>query len=133
MIYVTAAIIFSEDRLLIARRGPNKDLAGFWEFPGGKIEPGEDDISCLIREIKEELSLEIEISNHLINNIFEYPNKTICLKSYICKLIGGNVIPTDHDRIEWILPDQLDNYIFAPADVAIVDALKFYLKTLNPH
>lgn len=127
MIDVAAAIIFSGDRFLIARRAPHKDQAGFWEFPGGKLEADEDPKDCLIREIYEELSLKISIDNHLIDNIFIYPGKTINLKAYICKLISGDPHLTDHDHLEWILPAALNEYHFAPADVAVVAELKNYL------
>lgn len=93
------------------------------------MEPGEDERSCLKREIKEELSIDIKITNHLINNTFIYTNKTICLRCFICEISDGEVVATDHDRIEWIVPEELNNYIFAPADVAVVDALKAYLKS----
>ena len=128
MIDVAAAIIFSGDRFLIARRAPHKDQAGFWEFPGGKLEADEAPKDCLIREISEELSLEIIIVNHLTDNVFNYPDKTINLKAYICKLISGEPHLTDHDRVEWILPADLDKYLFAPADVALVSELKNYLQ-----
>lgn len=131
MIDVAAAIIFSGDRFLIARRAPHKDQAGFWEFPGGKLEANEEPSECLIREISEELSLKICVVNHLTDNVFAYPDKTINLKAYICKLLDGEPHLTDHDRIEWILPSSLDDYHFAPADVAVVNVLKTYLYNIS--
>jgi 8-oxo-dGTP diphosphatase len=128
MIDVVAAVIFSGDHILIARRGPGKDLAGYWEFPGGKIEPGESTPSCLEREIKEELSLQISIANHLLTSTFKYPNKTINLISFICHLEGGTCQLIDHDRIEWVLPSELEKFVFAPADVPVIGALKEYLE-----
>lgn len=92
------------------------------------MEPGEDESTCLKREIREELSLDINTCNHFINSVFNYPDKTINLRCFICELISGDVVATDHDRIEWIVPEELNNYIFAPADVAVAEALKTYFK-----
>lgn len=124
MILVTAAIITDESKILIARRGPEKHLAGFWEFPGGKIEKDETPEECLKREIKEELGLDIEIKSFFMENVYQYPNKKILLKAYLCKRLSGSIVLKDHDKIEWVDIIEIDNYKFAPADIAFIDKLK---------
>jgi 8-oxo-dGTP diphosphatase len=123
MIHVAAAIILRQDKILIARRGPLKDQAGFWEFPGGKIEVNESAESCLIREIKEELNIEVSVVKHMIDNTFDYPDKSIILKAFICKYLTGNIHLVDHDKVEWVDRTELENFDFAHADVAIVQEL----------
>lgn len=123
MIIVTAGIIFNGDKFLIARRAPGKHMGGYWEFPGGKLEPNETPEACLRREIKEELSIDIIIDSFLADNEHYYSNKHILLKAYICTYISGVVQLKDHDEIRWIYSKQLNSYVFAPADVAFVNML----------
>jgi len=124
MIIVLAAIILERERVLIARRKPGKHLSGFWEFPGGKLEKGEGDYSCLRREIKEEMSIDIKVNKHFMNNKHSYGEKQILLKSYICTTEPNQgFVLTDHDNIEWVERKDLLNYNIAPADIPIVKAL----------
>jgi 8-oxo-dGTP diphosphatase len=124
MIEVLAAIIVQENRVLIARRKMGKHLSGFWEFPGGKLEKGENDISCLRREIKEEIAIDIKVTKHFMNNEHSYGEKQILLKSYICEAAPNQeFLLTDHDMIEWVEKNNLLNYKIAPADIPIVQAL----------
>ena len=124
MTEVLAAIIEERDKVLIARRKEGKHLSGFWEFPGGKLEDGESDQSCLRREIKEEMSIDIKVTKHFMNNEHSYGEKQILLKSYICEREANQEFYlTDHDMIEWVEKKDLLNYKIAPADVPIVKAL----------
>jgi len=121
MIEVTAAIIVKGNKVMIARRAHGKHLAGYWEFPGGKIEQGETPESCLTRELKEEFDIEASIENYIGESIFEYPDKTIRLKAFSCKIISGEIKLNDHDKIEWINIEQLTNYKLAPADIPLIE------------
>ncbi|MDC3134271.1 8-oxo-dGTP diphosphatase MutT [Bacteroidota bacterium] len=123
MIEVTAAIIRNNNKTLIARRGPNKHLGGYWEFPGGKIENGETPEECLVREIKEELGVSINVIEFFMDNTHHYPNKSILLKAYFCDLISGSFELTDHDKIEWIERSEFKDFKFAPADIPIINSL----------
>lgn len=123
MIEVVAAIIKRKDKILITRRGPTKHLAGYWEFPGGKKEVNESTEQCLIREIKEELEISINILNFFMETIYHYPNKSILLKSYICNIESGVIKLNDHDKIEWIMESEFINFKFAPADIPFINAL----------
>ena len=120
---VTAAIIIRGSKILIARRAPDKHLAGFWEFPGGKIEKDETPEECLKREIEEELGIIVNVDKFFMENEHDYKEKTIFLKAYFCKLISGKIILKDHDQYEWIKKTELNKYIFAPADIPFVTAL----------
>jgi 8-oxo-dGTP diphosphatase len=123
MIKVTAAIIRSETKVLIAKRPLGDRLENLWEFPGGKIEPGESPEQCLKRELQEELSINAEIGAHLISNNHVYDHCKICLMAYEVRLIKGNPTPTFHDDIRWVSVDHLNHYEFAPADIPIVSYL----------
>ena len=124
MIIVLAAIIVEKDRILIARRRAGKHLSGFWEFPGGKLEEGENDHSCLRREIKEEMAVDIKVIKHFMNNEHSYGENQILLKSYICELDDNQeFFLTDHDMIEWVKSKDLLNYNIAQADIPIAEAL----------
>jgi len=123
MISVAAAIIFNQNLILIARRSNGKHLAGYWEFPGGKIEADESPEACLIREIKEELGITIKVNSFLTENIHHYAEKTILLKAYHCSFTGGQIQLNDHDQIAWVLPEQLKDYVLAPADIPFINYL----------
>jgi len=125
MIEVVAGIIYKEDKILIARRKEGKHLAGYWEFPGGKIEDGETPESCLIREIQEELGIDIDVQNHLGDSKFDYKEKQILLKGYIAQYRSGEVSLSDHDAMEWVYLSEFKNYVFAPADIPFIKILTY--------
>lgn len=124
MIEVVAGILRSADKVLIAKRGNNKDLAGFWEFPGGKIETDESPEEALIREFKEEFDVELRVQEEFHQNIFEYPSKTIQLKSYFAESSSENFTLKEHEKVEWVAINELDNYQISPADIPIVQKLQ---------
>lgn len=121
---VTAAIIRKGSKILIARRSPNKDLGGYWEFPGGKIEEGETPQECLRRELQEELGIVVNVGTFYMENEHNYGEKIILLKAYECEHISGDIILDDHDKIEWVYKSEFINFKFAPADIP-------FIKTLN--
>ncbi|AEJ18230.1 8-oxo-dGTP diphosphatase MutT [Gracilinema caldarium] len=124
MIAVTAAVILHDGKVLIAQRALDKKLAGKWEFPGGKIEPGETPEACLIREIQEELGVTIEVERFFTETEYHYDTEAIRLLAYIARWIDGNFQLTAHSQIQWVTPSELESYDFAPADVPIVKKLK---------
>jgi 8-oxo-dGTP diphosphatase len=123
MILVAAAVIYRDSMILIARRAPGKHLAGYWEFPGGKIELGETAENCLVREVQEELGILISVNSFLQENFHDYGDKEILLKAYLCTYLGGDLALIDHDAFQWILPDKLSQYHLAPADVPFITAI----------
>ncbi|HBW34227.1 8-oxo-dGTP diphosphatase MutT [Desulfosporosinus sp. BICA1-9] len=121
---VTAAIIVKDNQVLIAQRAPGENLAGKWEFPGGKTEPGETPQECLKREIKEELDVEIDVSEFFGESIYEYHNGTIKLMAFWCRWISGALTLKVHSQIAWVNHHELDLYDFAQADIPLVEKLK---------
>lgn len=124
MIKVAAGIIKKNGKYLAARRGAGKHMAGKWEFPGGKIEPGETPEQCLIRELKEEFSIEVAVGEHVGNSVYDYGSKVICLMGYLVSHVQGAFSLQDHDQILWLTVDEMLNYDFAPADIPLIEALK---------
>ncbi|MFC0518648.1 (deoxy)nucleoside triphosphate pyrophosphohydrolase [Mucilaginibacter angelicae] len=125
MIKVTCAIIVDADGLVFAaQRSAAMSLPLKWEFPGGKIEPGETAEACLIREIKEELNVEVEIVAALPANTHQYPSVTIQLIPFVCRLILGEITLKEHLDFKWLSKDELLALDWAEADVPIV---KYYL------
>ena len=124
MINVVAAVIFNEDnKILIAQRNLKKSQGGLWEFPGGKIESGETREHAIVREIKEEMNIEIEVETYLAEKVFEYPEKTINLIALKCKIINGKITLNEHEDAKWINKNELTNYNFAPADRFIIEKI----------
>jgi len=121
---VTAAIILKGNQVLIAQRAPGENLAGKWEFPGGKLEPRETPRECLKREIREELDVDIKVLDFFAESIYEYHNGTIKLLAFWCQWISGNLSLKVHSQIAWVHHNELDLYDFAPADIPLVERLK---------
>lgn len=124
MIEVAAAII--EDgagRILIARRASGKSQAGMWEFPGGKLEPGESPEACLRRELLEEMGIAIEPYAYFGVNEHDYGAVTIRLIAYRARFVSGEIVLTDHDEYRWVSAAELGEYRFAPADVPFLAML----------
>lgn len=121
---VVAAVIEREGWILACRRGPGKIAAGLWEFPGGKVEPGEQPEQALVREIREELDIDIAIEGHLTTDDTVAPDRTVRLICYRASLVGpGPVASTDHDRMVWLEPSSLTTLEWAAPDLPAVRLL----------
>lgn len=121
---VTAALIIREDRIFIAQRPPGKAFGLYWEFPGGKAEPGESLEDCLFREIREELSLEIQIGDLFQNVRYRHRNLNIDLYAYWCAISGGELLLREHVACYWASPDELKDYRFTRADQQVVACIE---------
>lgn len=120
MIQVVAALIEKDNKVLIAKRlTGDTNVFGKWEFPGGKVELDEDEFHAIEREIFEEFELKIKAKKFLINNICEYPNKTVDLRLYSCDYISGEFKLHDHSEIAWVDKNELLNYDLALADIPL--------------
>ena len=95
-----------------------------WEFPGGKVEPNEDEMEAIEREIKEEFEINIKAIEYLINNVCIYPNKTVDLRLYECMYISGDFILHDHSEYKFISAEEILNYDLAPADIPLAKYVK---------
>lgn len=124
VIEVAAGLIRHEGRYLIARRKPGVHLAGFWEFPGGKREMGESLEECLQRELFEELSIRVDLPVPYQIIRHDYSEKTVELHFFRCVIEQGQATPVDCAEIRWVLPEELTQFKFPPADQVIIDALQ---------
>lgn len=124
IIEVSAALIFRGGKLLITQRRADSHLGGLWEFPGGKREAGETFEQCLIREIREELGVEISVGELFEDIQHDYPEKSVRLKFFICGLVAGEPKPIDCAALKWIQQDDLDVHAFPAADAKLLEDLK---------
>lgn len=120
---VTAAILVHNGRMLIARRKTGDLLAHFWEFPGGKVEPGETREDCLRREMQEEFLIEVEVHTLLGQSEYHYEHGAIRLWAFWARWVAGEMQPLVHEEIRWVEAGELKNYTFAPADLPFVERL----------
>lgn len=129
-IEVVAAVIESRGRILCVRRGPNPRayISGKWEFPGGKVEPGEDQVAALAREIEEELRVEVRILDHLTTVEHVYPDFGIRMHAWLCSMVDpeGGIEFTEHVDSCWAEPasQAFADLDWAAADVPIVELLR---------
>lgn len=120
MIDVTCAIITDKDKILAVQRGPETDHPFLWEFPGGKTGKGETDEEAICREIREELSVEVEITGRLGTVEQDYGNKQIRLIPFVCRICGGSLHLTEHIAFCWILPEQTSLLNWSEADLKLI-------------
>ena len=121
-IIVTAAVVRRGDRYLVTRRPGGVHLEGFWEFPGGKCEPGEDHESCLRREIDEELGADVRVGRKIFEVAHEYPDRAVELHFFDCELIGEPVARLGQE-VRWVAAGELDTLEFPPADAELIRIL----------
>lgn len=120
---VALALIWREQRLLIARRRPGVHLAGFWEFPGGKLEPGETAEKCACREAMEELGVDCEAVQLREPVLWRYPDREVELIPVDCRYLGGPPRALQVDEWRWALPEELDETLFPPANGVLIRRL----------
>ena len=124
IIKVVGAILIKEGRILCAQRGGEKSLPYLWEFPGGKIEQGESPHQALIRELSEELLIEVELETTIFDAVsYEYDFGVVNLSTIIGNLKSGEPVLTEHQEIRWLSPEELFEVEWAPADIPIVKQL----------
>lgn len=122
-IQVVAAVIQADRRVFATQRGygPQKDG---WEFPGGKIEPGETPRQALIREIREELDTEIAVGDKLLQVEYDYPDFHLSMGCYLCAVRSGLLTLKEHESAKWLSMDELDTVAWLPPDREVVEKLK---------
>ncbi|WP_166389265.1 NUDIX domain-containing protein [Nocardioides ochotonae] len=123
-INVVGAVIVRDGLILCAQRGPRGALGGMWEFPGGKIEPGESPRDALVREIDEELSCEVVVGQEVTTTTYLYDFGTVTLTTFWCELVSGTPTLTEHAAVRWLPPAELDGLEWAPADVPAVEIIR---------
>ena len=121
---VVCAVLIRNHRVLVCQRAPGKHLAGSWEFPGGKQEEGESLAECLVREIREELAIEIEVGDKFTSVDQGYTHFSITLHALAARYLSGEPQTVGCADWAWILPEQLDDYALPRADRLIVDYMR---------
>ncbi|MHC6178017.1 (deoxy)nucleoside triphosphate pyrophosphohydrolase [Glutamicibacter sp. X7] len=122
-INVVGAVIEHEGFVLCAQRGSGS-LAGMWEFPGGKIEPGETARAALQREIDEELKCIVEVGEEVTTTTHDYEFGVVTLTTFYCRLLEGEPQLTEHTEVRWLAPSKLSSLEWAPADVPAVELIE---------
>ena len=120
MIEVTAAVIYKKGKFLICQRPKGKNCELLWEFPGGKIEPGETGEQCIVREIQEELGVTLRVLRKLTDVLYEYPDRTVHLHFYVTEIESGELVRKEHNAFAWITKADIPNYQFCPADAKML-------------
>ena len=121
---VSAALIFRGGKLLITQRHAHSHLGGLWEFPGGKREALETFEQCLVREIREELGVEISVGALFEEISHAYPEKSVHLKFFVCRLLSGEPQPLDCAAVKWVDRSGLEAHEFPAADAQLLEQLK---------
>ena len=129
MLVSAVALIDPEGRILLAQRPPGKSLAGLWEFPGGKVEPGETPEQALIRELQEELGIDTQVSclAPLTFASHSYPDFHLLMPLFACRRWQGIPSPREGQTLAWVRPDRLRDYPMPPADLPLIPILRDWL------
>jgi 8-oxo-dGTP diphosphatase len=122
-LHVVAGVLLDGPNVLLARRLPGGAHGGLWEFPGGKVEPGETPREALARELEEELSIRVAVEEPFLEVLHDYPHRTIRLDAYRCRIIGGQVRPIGCAETAWVAPRDLPGFPMPEADLPIAKKL----------
>lgn len=125
-IEVAAAIIVKDNKVFATQRGYGEFKDG-WEFPGGKLEPGESTREALVREIREELDVDIRVGRLLETVEYDYPEFHLTMHCFICELLSEEIVLKEHEDARWLKEEELDTVDWLPADVGVIGKI-FELK-----
>ncbi|MBQ3206352.1 MAG: 8-oxo-dGTP diphosphatase MutT [Peptococcaceae bacterium] len=125
-IEVVAAIIKQDNTIFATQRGYG-EFKGGWEFPGGKIESGETPRQALVREIKEELDVNIQVGDFLHTVEYDYPSFHLTMHCFICSLLSDEIYLNEHQAARWLDKDSIDSVEWLPADVEVAEKVKMLL------
>lgn len=125
-VHVVAALIINQDKVFATQRGYGEFKDG-WEFPGGKIEPGETPEQALKREIQEELATQIRVAQPLTTVEYDYPTFHLSMQCFLCKVEKGNLTLLEHEAAQWLSYDELNSVDWLPADRIVVEGLRKYM------
>lgn len=124
MTEVVAALVWQGERFMICRRPAHKARGLLWEFVGGKVEPGETKEQALVRECREELAVTVAVKDEFMEAVHEYPDITINLTIFNAEIAEGVPQLLEHSDLRWILPREIGDYEFCPADEKILERIK---------
>ena len=120
---IVCGAIRKGDTYFIAKRGKGID-EGFWEFPGGKIEANETREQALVRELKEELAVDVKVENFLCTINYDYPNFHLTMHCFYCSIVKGELTLLEHQSAKWLKVNELDSVKWLPADIEVIEILK---------
>ena len=125
LLVVACALVDADGRVLIAQRPEGKQLAGLWEFPGGKIEPGETPEEAVVRELQEELGIETKVAclAPLTFASHSYESFHLLMPLFVCRRFWGTPVAKEHRALKWVKPRQLRDYPMPEADIPLVSHL----------
>jgi 8-oxo-dGTP diphosphatase len=129
VLVVACALVDADGRVLIAQRPQGKQLAGLWEFPGGKVEPGETPVEALVRELREELEIEVSPAclAPFVFTTYDYESFHLLMPLWLCRRWSGVVQAREHQALAWVKPMRLSDYPMPPADEPLVAYLRDFL------
>ena len=127
-IHVTCAIIERNGLVMAAQRSALMKMPLKWEFPGGKLDPGESPEDCLLRELAEEMNLNVSIKQTLPATTHDYPDIRVTLYPFICSIGVQEATLYEHSEITWLLPEELKSLDWAEADLSVIDSYFSWLK-----
>ena len=122
-IQVVASIIHQNGKILATQRGYG-EYKGLWEFPGGKMEPGETEVQAIVREIREELNVEIGVEKKVCTVEYDYPAFHLRMHCLWCSIAEGTLELKEHQEARWLEPTEWESVDWLPADVEVIDALR---------
>ncbi len=129
---VTAAIIIHDGRVLLTRRKADVPYPNLWEFPGGKLEPEEDPRDCIVREIREELAIEVTAAGIYDVVYHRYPERAVLVLAYKCTWLSGEIIDLDVAEHCWSLPRDLIHFRLLPADIPLAEKIRGEFADAHP-
>ena len=121
--FVIASVMHKGDSVLIAQRAKKDELYGKWEFPGGKMEPGETEKECLIRELNEEFGILAEVGDYLCSSFFEHKGALVEMRTYVVPSFAGHMFLYEHQEVRWVKIEELPSYDMPEPDAPIVERL----------
>ena len=125
---ITKAVNENGEAIIFATQRGYGDLKGGWEFPGGKIEEGETPQEALVREIKEELEIEIEVGELIDTIEYDYPTFHLSMDCFWAEIVSGDVVLKEHEAAKWLAKDELDSVEWLPADITLIEQIKKCIK-----
>lgn len=117
---VACAIIEKHGKILATQRSASMRMPLKWEFPGGKIDTGENPEECLKRELREELGIEVDVKRFLAKVTYSYPEFSVTLYPFICKVVGGEITLCEHVAMRWLAPEELETIDWSEADLKLI-------------
>lgn len=121
---IAVAIVMRGDQVIISQRPEGKALAGYWEFPGGKVEAGERARDCAVREVMEEVGARVKVVSALSRVTQTYDHATVCIEPFVCQWVEGEPRALECAQVKWVGIDELGQYRFPPANDSMIAELK---------